>query len=113
MVFIFGETHTEQCLLKVVVVFNAVMFNDNRFIVGIKSVPKSENDNESIFGNIVVYLHIYIYIYIFFFCLSLRDYISLDFIRLHQTLMPMTLVIESYVISTTLILNALLFPSHL
>ena len=98
-------------MLKVVV-FNAVTFNDNRFIVGIKRVPKSENDNGSIFGNIIVYLHIYIYIYIFFFCLGLRDYISLDFIRLHQTLMPMTLVIDSYIISTTLILNTLLFPSH-
>ena len=95
-------------MLKVVVL-NAVTFNDNRFIVGIKRVPRSENDNGSIFGNIIVYLHIYIYIY---FCLSLRDYISLDFIRLHQTLMPMTLVIDSYIISTTLILNALLFPSH-
>ena len=95
-------------MLKVVV-FNAVTFNDNSFIVGIKRVPKSENDNGNIFGNIVVYLHIYIYIYI---CLSLCDYISLDFIRLHQTLMPMTLVIDSYIISTTLILNTLLFPSH-
>ena len=99
-------------MLKVVV-FNAVTFKDNRFIVGIKRVPKSENDNGSTFGNIIVYLHMYIYIYIyFFFCLSLRDYISLDFIRLHQTLMPMTLVIDSYIISTTLILNTLLFPSH-
>ena len=56
-----------------------------------------------------IFTYIYIYIYI---CLSLCDYISLDFIRLHQTLMPMTLVIDAYIISTTLILNALLFPSH-
>ena len=39
-------------MLKVVV-FNAVTFNDNRFIVGIKRVPESENDNGSIFGNII------------------------------------------------------------
>ena len=86
--------------------FTAVTYNDNSFIVGIKRVPKSEDGNRSIFGNIVVYLHIYIY-----HCLSLRDYISLDFIRLYQTLMPMTLVIDLYIISITLILNALLFPS--
>ena len=64
------------------------------------------------FFEILWYIYIYIYIYTYL-CLSLRDYISLDFIRLHQTLMPMTLVIDSYIISTTLILNALLFPSHL
>ena len=86
--------------------FTAVTFNDNSFIVGIKRVPESENDNRSIFGNIVVYLHIYIC-----YCLSLRVYISLDFIRLYQTLMPMTLVIDSYIISTTSNLNALLFLS--
>ena len=39
------------------------------------------------------------------------DYIILNFIRLYQTLMPMTLVTDLYIISTTLILNALLFPS--
>ena len=38
--------------------FTAVTFNDNSFIVGIKRVPRSENDNRRIFGNIVVYLHI-------------------------------------------------------
>ena len=43
--------------------FTAVTFNDNSFIVGIKRVPKSENDNGSIFGNIVVYLHTYIYFF--------------------------------------------------
>ena len=92
-------------MLKVVV-FNAVTFNDNSFIVGIKRVPKSENDNRRIFGNIVVYLHIYIC-----HCLSSRDYIILDFIRLYQTLIPMTLVTDSYIISTTSNLNALLFLS--
>ena len=86
--------------------FTAVTFNDNSFIVGIKRVPESENDNRSIFGNIIVYLHIDIC-----HCLSLRVYISLDFIRLYQTLMPMTLVIDSYIISTTSNLNALLFLS--
>ena len=90
--------------------FTAVTFNDNSFIVRIKRVPESENDNRSIFGNIIVYLHTHIYIYIYH-CLSLRDYISLDFIRLYQTLMPMTLVIDSYIISTTSNLNALLFLS--
>ena len=60
-----------------------------------------------VFLEILCYIDIYVYL-----CLSLRDYISLDFIRLHQTLMPMTLVIDSYIISTTLILNTLLFPSH-
>ena len=86
--------------------FTAVTFNDNSFIVRIKRVPESENDNRSIFGNIIVYLHIDIC-----HCLSLRVYISLDFIRLYQTLMPMTLVIDSYIISTTSNLNALLFLS--
>ena len=86
--------------------FTAVTFNDNSFIVGIKRVPESENDNRRIFGNIVVYLHIYIYD-----CLSSRDYIILYFIRLYQTLIPMTLVIDSYIISATSNLNALLFLS--
>ena len=40
------------------VVFTTVTFNDNSFIVGIKRVPRSDNDNRRIFGNIVVYLHI-------------------------------------------------------
>ena len=86
--------------------FTAVTFNDNSFIVGIKRVPKSENDNRRIFGNIVVYLHIYIC-----HCLSSRDYIILDFIRLYQTLMPMTLVIDSYINSITSNINALFFLS--
>ena len=40
--------------------FRAVTYNYNSFIVGINRVPKSEDGNRSIFGNIVVYLHIYI-----------------------------------------------------
>ena len=50
--------------------FTAVTFNDNSFIVRIKRVPESENDNRSIFGNIIVYLHIYIYIYIYIYVIA-------------------------------------------